>query len=389
MKFHSFVHGSPKKVHIAVNTRLLRSGPTDGIGLFTREIMKRLPGLMPRDRFTLLFDRPFPPEFTQDGHVSGKQLLPPTRLPMLMDLFFEVSLPFVVKRIKPDVLFSPDGWVSLTARVPTVSVVHDLNFLHHPEFIADRWRNYYLKKFPLFIRRADHLITVSEFSKNDLIRSLGVPPEKITVVYNDTAEGFRPVSSAEEKKRIQAGFSGSAPYFLHVGMIHERKNITGLLHAFALFREKQNRHFRLLVAGGKQWWTPEIQKALDSNPFRDDILFLGKVSDEDLGKIYRGAEALVFPSFFEGFGIPIVEAFKSGIPVITSDASALPEIAGGAALLIHPHDTESIASAMMRLAEEKDLRNELINRGHVRAADFSWDKSAATIAEILHRYARN
>jgi glycosyltransferase involved in cell wall biosynthesis len=219
--------------------------------------------------------------------------------------------------------------------------------------------------------------------------SLGVPGKKITVVYNATAEGFRPVNSDSEKKSIQAEFSGSGPYFLHVGMIHERKNITGLIKAFSLFRDKHDGRFCLIVAGGKQWWTREMQQSWETSPFREDILFPGKVSDEDLRKLYRAAEALVYPSFFEGFGIPVVEAFESGIPVITSDRSALPEIAGRAALLINPDDPESIAEAMLRIVKNEELRRQLISLGAERSALFSWDKSAQTIAEILSRYARN
>lgn len=377
-------------MHISVNTRLLRSGPLDGIGTFTREIMKRLPDCMPDDRFTLLFDRNFPTAFIRGKNVTGKRLFPPTRHPLLMNLFFEVSVPLALKKLKPDVFFSPDGWVSLSSRIPALSVVHDLNFLHNPDFIPPRWRNHFLKRFPLFVQKADHIFTVSEFSKKDLMASLGVPAEKITVIYNAADEGFRPAQSESEKKNIQAEFSGSAPYFLHVGMIHERKNITGLIKAFSRFRGKRNKlRYRLILAGGKQWWTREMQHTLDSSPFREDILFIGKVNDENLRRLYRAAEALVYPSFCEGFGIPVVEAFKSGIPVITSDRCALPEIAGRAALLINPEESASIADAMERVVKNEDLRNELVILGAERSAQFSWDKSAKTIAEILRKYDRN
>lgn len=381
------MHESRKKVHIAANTRLFRHGPTDGIGLFTREIMTRLPKLMAQDSFTFLFDKPFSDVDSLPKNVNTKRLFPPTRLPLLMDLFFEWSVPHALKTIQPNVFFSPDGWVSLHAKTPTVSVVHDLNFLHHPEFIAPRWRKYYLSKFPAFIRKADHLITVSQFSKNDLMQALHIPPEKITVVYNSTAEGFRSVSSTDEKEKIQREFADGIPYFLHVGSIHERKNTVGLMQAFGQFRKTYPGPFRLLFAGAKQWWTDSMQETSENQPFRNDILFLGKVSDEALPRIYRGAEALVFPSFFEGFGIPVVEAFKSGIPVITSDCTALPEIAAGAALLIDPHKPEQIADAMHRITSDSALREELIGKGSHRAHDFSWDVAAEQIAQILKTYA--
>lgn len=381
------MHESRKKVHIAANTRLFRHGPTDGIGLFTREIMTRLPKLMGGDSFTFLFDKPFPDKNSLPKNVTTERLYPPTRLPLLMDLFFEWSVPRALKSIQPDVFFSPDGWVSLKTDIPTVSVVHDLNFLHHPEFIAHRWRNYYLKKFPAFLRKADHLVTVSHFSKMDLVQSLGISPEKITVVYNSTAEGFSPVSSTGEKEKIQLEFAGGMPYFLHVGSIHQRKNTTGLMQAFGQFRKTHEQPFRLLFAGAKQWWTDSMQETWENHPFREDILFLGKLPDESLQRMYRGSEAFVFPSFFEGFGIPILEGFKSGIPVITSNCTALPEIAGGAAWLIDPYQPEQLTEAMHRIVSDTTLREELITKGTRRADDFSWDTAAGQIAQILKTYA--
>lgn len=381
------MHESAKKVHIAVNTRLLQTGPADGIGLFTREIMARLPKIMAGDSFTFLFDKPFSNAYSLPENVTAKRLYPPTRLPLLMDLFFEWSVPRALQSIQPDVFFSPDGWVSLRTKTPTVSVVHDLNFLHHPEFIAPRWRKYYLKKFPEFVRKADHLITVSQFSKTDLVNTLNIPSENITVVYNSIAQGFRPVISIQEKEKIQQEFTGGFPYFLHVGSIHERKNTVGLMRAFESFRKAHEARFLLLFAGAKQWWTDAMQKTWNEHPFRDDILFLGKVSDEVLPYLYRGAEALVFPSFFEGFGIPVVEAFKSGIPVITSNSSSLPEIASDAAILIDPHNPEQMAEAMHRIISDSALREELINKGSHRVLDFSWDVAAEQIAQILKSYA--
>ncbi len=378
---------SRKKVHIAVNTRLLRQGPTDGIGLFTREIMTRLPRIMADDSFSFLFDKPFPDADSLPENVHAKRLYPPTRLPLLMDLFFGCSVPRALKSIHPDVFFSPDGWVSLKTGMPTVSVVHDLNFLHHPDFIAPRWRKYYLTKFPALIRKADHLITVSQFSRQDMIQALGISPEKITVVYNSTAEGFRPVSSTPEKEKIQLEFAGGMDYFLHVGSIHERKNTKGLMEAFGQFRKTHEKPFRLLFAGAKQWWTDSMRETWENHPFREDILFLGQLSDESLQRIYRGAEALVFPSFFEGFGIPVIEGFKSGIPVITSNLTALPEIAGGAAYLIDPYQREQLTEAMHRIVSDAVLREELIAKGTRRTEYFSWDTAAEQIAQILKTYA--
>ena len=374
-------------MHVAVNTRLMQHGPLDGIGRFSFEILRRVAADNPDDRFTLLFDRRFHPKYLTSPNMRGKALFPPTRLPFLMDIFFEASLPVALKNLRPDVFFSPDGWVSLTAKTPTVSVVHDLNFIHMPEHLPPRWRRYYLKKFPLFIRRADHIITVSEFSKRDLMEQLDVPEEKLSVVYNDTAEGFRPANDEAEVQAIRGKYAQGRPYFLSVGLIHPRKNIPGLLNAFARFKSHTGSEAKLLVAGAKKWWTDELENRYRTNPAFADIHFFGRVSDADLQELYRGALALVFPSFFEGFGIPLLEAFKSGIPAITSHNTALTEVGGDAVLYCDPHEPESIAEAMLRVAESVALRQDLVQKGFARVPLFSWDAGARTVTRILHRYA--
>lgn len=374
-------------MHVAVNTRLMQHGPLDGIGRFSFEILRRVAALNPDDRFTLLFDRRFDPRYLTSPNMHGKAVPPPTRLPFLMDLFFEVGLPLQFKKLRPDVFFSPDGWVSLSAKVPTVQVVHDLNFIHMPEHLPRMWRKYYLKRFPRFIAKAHHIITVSEFSKRDLMEQLGVPESKISVVYNDTATGFRPAVDAKEAAAVRSRYAAGKPYFLFVGLIHPRKNIGGLMEAFALMKKNTGADTKLVIAGSKKWWTPELEKQYIEHPYRTDIVFTGRLSDEDLQEIYRGALALVFPSFFEGFGIPILEAFKSAVPVITSNCTALPEVGGDAALYCDPFDAASIAGPMADVYNNQELRERCIARGKVQAQKFSWDAGAQAVSQILKRYA--
>lgn len=365
----------------------MQHGPLDGIGRFSFEILRRVAQNEPQDRFTLLFDRKFHPRYLTSPNMRGKVLFPPTRLPFLIDIFFEASIPVALKNLRPQVFFSPDGWVSLTARTPTVSVVHDLNFIHMPEHLPPRWRRYYLKKFPLFVRRADHIVTVSEFSKRDLMEQLRVPEEKISVVYNDTAEGFRPALDAAEVQKIRHTYAQGKPYFLFVGLIHPRKNIHGLMQAFALLNQQTHGEVKLLIAGARKWWTAEQEKQYRENPAHAHIHFLGRLQDDALQELYRGALALVFPSFFEGFGIPLLEAFKSGIPAITSHNTALTEVGGDAALYCDPAHPESIAEAMLRVLSDGALRGQCIEKGYVQTQKFSWDAGARTVSQLLHRYA--
>ena len=374
-------------MHTAVNTRLMQHGPLDGIGRFSFEILRRVAALNPRDQFTLLFDRGFDRRYLTSPNMHGKVVPPPTRLPFLMDIFFEASVPVVLKNLRPNVFFSPDGWLSLSSKVPTVQVVHDLNFIHMPEHLPPMWRKYYLKKFPLFIQKAHHIIAVSEFTKRDLMEQLGVPEEKISVVYNDTAAGFHPAAGPNEVARVRDAYSNGKPYFLCVGLIHARKNIGGLMEAFAQVKAQTGTDAKLLIVGNKKWWSPELEKQYTEHPFGADIVFTGRLPDEALKEIYRGALALVFPSFFEGFGIPILEAFKSDIPVITSNTTALPEVGGDAALYGDPFKPATFAVHMMNLLTDDILRQTCIRRGRAQALKFSWDTGAQTVSQILHRYA--
>jgi glycosyltransferase involved in cell wall biosynthesis len=374
-------------VHIAINTRLLQNAPLDGIGRFGYEISRRLALHNPQDTFSLVFDRPFPEKYITQKNMKGYVVHPPTRLPLLINLFFNWGLPRLFSQIRPDVFFSPDGWVSLRSKVPTVSVVHDLNFMHMPENLPRIWRKHYLRQFPEYIRRADHLITVSEFSKQDITNHFGIRPEKISVVYNDTGDGFRPARSAEEIRQIQQEFAEGNPYFLFVGLIHARKNPGGLMQAFDLYKKQSKSPAKLIIAGNKKWWSAGLENTYQHCTFRKDIIFTGRVSDSDLRRLYRACEALVYPSFFEGFGIPILEAFKSGVPVITSNTTAMPEVGGEAALYANPHEPASIAEQMLLLENRPGLRERCIQKGFERTALFSWDRGAETVARILHQSA--
>lgn len=386
VEIHFFVYRIEKKVHVAINTRLMQNAPLDGIGRFSFEIVKRVAEQNRNDKFTLIFDRKNDGRYITSPNMHGVWVPPPTRLPFLMDLFFEASVPYMLNKLKPDVFFSPDGWISMRTQTPTVQVVHDLNFIHMPEHLPPMWRKYYLEKFPRFIEKADHIITVSEFSKQDLIQQLAVPPEKISVVYNETGEGFRP-GNPDEITDIRKKYTDDKPYFLFVGLIHPRKNIGGLMNAFALYKKKNKDEVKLVIAGNKKWWTPELENIFAVNAYKNDIVFTGRIPDSQLHELYRGALALVYPSFFEGFGIPILEAFKSGIPVITANNTALPEVGGNAALYADAHDADVIAEHMSAVTGDHLLRDKLIQNGFAQSQKFSWDTGAVTVSQILHRYA--
>lgn len=371
-------------MRIAVNTRLLLKGKLDGIGGFTHQTLKRITKAHPEHEFIFLFDRPFDKGFIYAPNVTGRVVFPPTRHAVLWYLWFEWAIPGVLKEIKPDLFLSPDGWVSLRSDVPTVNVIHDLNFINHPEFLPRYLQWYYKYFFPRFAKKSKRLATVSEFSKKDIVQKYGIAPELIDVVYNGVSEVFKPCSGTE-KETIKKELSDGLPYFMFVGMIHPRKNLVNLFKAFDQFRKNHGLPHKLLIAGERKWWTGEIAESFDTMEYKEDVKFFGRVDDELLRKIMCGSEALVYVPFFEGFGIPIIEAMSCNVPVITSDTSSMPEVAGDAALLADPFSVDSIANQMLKLASSDELKKDLIARGSLQHQLFSWDLTAEKLWKTIEK----
>ncbi len=368
---------------IAVNARLLLAGKLEGIGYFSYEVLKRITAAHPEHIFYFFFDRPFDSAFIFSQNVVPLVLQPPARHPVLWFLWFEFSVYHALKKIKADIFFSLEGYLSLRSKVPTVMVLHDLAYLHQPENMQNAHLNYFRKYVPRFINRAEKIVTVSQFVKQDILSNFpNVLPEKISVCYNAARAGFFPANTAE-KKNVQDKFAESAPYFIYVGAIHPRKNIHRLIAAFDDFKIKSGAEHKLLIVGRMAWKTDAVTAAYENAQFKNDIIFTGYVEEEDLRALVAAAFCMVYISLFEGFGMPIIEAMQCGVPVITSDTSALPEIAGGAALCVDPYDIEKISEAMFSLTKNESLRLALIERGNQRASDFSWDKTVGELWKIL------
>lgn len=360
---------------IAVNTRLLIRNKLEGIGWFTFETLQRITQSHPDVSFYFIFDRKPDPTFIFGSNVQPIVIGPQARHPFLFVIWFEWSVARLLKRLKPDLFLSPDGYLSLSANTPSLAVMHDLNFEHFPEDLPWLVRFYYRHFFPRFARKAKRIATVSNFSKEDIIRQYQVEPSKIDVVYNGANEMFTPLNEqiiAETRQK----FTDGNPYFLFVGSLHPRKNLARLFQAFDLFRINNNSDIKLLVAGEKKWWTASIRKAYEEMHHKDEVIFCGRLNSSDLHKVTGSALAITYVSYFEGFGIPIVEAYRCGVPVITSDITSMPEVAGDAALLCNPYDIASIAAAMEHIASDCDLRKDLIKKGFERAKIFTWDGAA-------------
>jgi glycosyltransferase involved in cell wall biosynthesis len=254
-------------------------------------------------------------------------------------------------------------------------VIHDISFAHYPKDVSFLVRKYYNYFFPKFARKANRIATVSNFSKEDLISTYKVSPEKIDVVHNGCNLSYRPVS-LQDQKATRDRFSGGSQYFLFIGALHPRKNITRLLRAYDQFREKSGSNVKLVIVGKKYYWTREIKLTYIGMKHREDVIFTGRLDTEDLGLVLGSALALTYVPYFEGFGIPILEAFHADTAVITSNCTSMPEVAGDAALLVDPFSVDSIADAMLYLYKDEDMRNILVERGRKRRQAYSWDRTA-------------
>jgi glycosyltransferase involved in cell wall biosynthesis len=223
---------------------------------------------------------------------------------------------------------------------------------------------------------------VSEFSKGDIVKTYAYESSRIDVIPNAASEMYKP-HSAVEIQNIRNEVSQGAPYFLFVSTICPRKNLNRLLQAYESFRLADMPIVKMLVVGDAFWRDAEIEKTLKSMRFKNDVIFLGHQNASQIVRITAAAWALTYVSYFEGFGIPLLEAFQSGVPVIAGDATALPEVAGGAALLANPFSVDDICNAMQRITIDTSLRNELIDLGLRRSQEFSWDSSATKFYEAI------
>ena len=370
-------------MHIAVNTKLLIKDRLEGIGWFEYETLSRITRAHPEHKFYFIFDRKWDESFVFSDNVYPIRTFLPSRHPVLWYLRFHHILPRLVKKYNIDLYFSPDGYnLPLPAR--SVIALHDLNYVHFPGNMPPLVRWYYRKFFPAYARNAERVVTVSEYSKRDIVRSYGIDPERIDVVYNGASTVFRPLDDAE-KKAVREQYASGKPYFIFVGALNPRKNLGRLLKAFESLCRDDETNMHLLIAGAPMFRNPFFRPDEAAPGLRERVSFLGRLSREELARVVGGARALVLPSTFEGFGIPVIEAMHAEVPVITSNVTSMPEVAGDAALLVDPYSVESIGQALMRMAREPELRRELIARGQTQRERFSWDKTADLLWKSLEK----
>jgi len=360
---------------IAVNTRVLLKDKLEGFGYFIKEIFTILSRNHPEHQFYFLFDRPFSEEFIFAPNVHPLVTGPAARHPVLWKYWFDMRIPRVLKKIKADVLVSPDGYCSLATRIPQCVVVHDLGFLHQPDAYK-RSHILYLRHYtPKFIKKATRVSTVSLFSKNDIIRQYRTDADKIDVVYSAVKPSFKPLSF-EEQEKVRRQYTEGKAYFIYAGAIQPRKNLLNLLKAFSLFKKRQQSSMKLVLAGRMAWKNDEFIRLLKTYRYRDDVILTGYIEESELARLVAASYALVYPSLFEGFGVPVLEAMQSGVPALTSANSSMEEIGGEAGLYFDPRDHEDIAEKMMLIYKDENLRAQLVKQGYEQAQIYSWERTA-------------
>jgi glycosyltransferase involved in cell wall biosynthesis len=373
-------------MRIVINTRFANYAYEEGYGRFTREISGRLPAIAGADDFLFVYDREAGSGTAAMERVSHHVVGPPARHPLLWKFWYDFRVPSFLRRQRADVFLSPDGLCSLRTKVPQVMVIHDLAFLHYPAFLP-RWQQSYLAwHTPACIRKAARVITVSEFSRKDILRHYPFAEGKLEVVHNAADPAFSPLDWSARQQAMERYAEGCA-YFLVVGSIHPRKNLINLLKGFSIFKKRQRSNMKLVITGRMAWQNGDFEEMLSRYVYRADVKLTGYLPVDEMPALVGGAYALVYPSLWEGFGIPVLEAMQAGVPVLCSGNSSLPEVAGEAGLFFDPLQPEDIAAQLSRVYKDEPGRSVMIRRGLERASGFRWEASARRVSDILREAA--
>lgn len=265
-----------------------------------------------------------------------------------------------------------------------ITTIHDMTYELYPETMDKRNLKRIKDDIQYSVDRSDKIITVSESSKNDIIKFLNVDESKIEIVYNGVDyEKFNKYYTEDIKLIVRNKYNLPQNYILYMGTLEPRKNIDSIIEAFALIKKQEDfDNIKLVIAGKKGWLFEDIFNLVDKLNLKDHVIFTDYVDETDKPIIYNMAKLFVFPSLYEGFGIPVLEAMASSVPVITSNMSSLPEVAGDAAILVNPKDIEDIAKNMIKILSDDDLKNELVRKGYIQAQKFTWEASAEKLYNI-------
>jgi glycosyltransferase involved in cell wall biosynthesis len=347
-----------------------------GTEQYSREIIDHLAPLAAHDRMTLYVNRWDGTDWRPPSGVGVREL-PSQRG------WTHARLSMEMLRFAPDVLFVPAHSVPLWHPRATVVTVHDLGYRRLPDAHPDSSRLYRVWSTRFSARTATRVIAVSETTKRDLVEMEGISAERIRVVHHGVDTSLQRVENAAQLRDVRRRYGLPERYFLYVGTLQPRKNLQRLIQAHRRLRESDAHLPSLVLAGQTGWLADPIIREARQSVSADSVILTGYVDRADLAALLSASVAFVYPSLYEGFGMPVLEAMSCGTPVLTSNVSSLPEVAGDAAMLVDPEDVDSICEGLRRLADDSELREDLRGRGLERVCQFSWDRAARETLAVL------
>ncbi len=363
-------------MRIAIDARKLRDF---GIGTHIRNILIGLARLDRTTEYVVLCR----PDDMNVGDVLGPNFRVVAESAPPYSLAEQVRIPFALARERVDLVHEPHYVLPPAIRCRSVVTIHDCIHLMFPQYLPNRLALVYARAAMWSAtRKADRILTVSEASKRDILRFFDVPPEKVSVIHNAIDERFLGPADTGRMDLVRQRYQLDHPFVLYVGNIKPHKNVERLIAAFAKAREGGPDHLKLVIIGDELSKYPALRQAVHRHKLEKHVRFLGFQTQETLAAVYHLARVFVFPSLYEGFGLPPLEAMACGTPVVTSNVSSLPEVAGDAALLVDPYDVDAIADGIHRVVTDDGLRADLSARGIARVREFSWAQSVAAIHRI-------
>jgi glycosyltransferase involved in cell wall biosynthesis len=369
------------RVRIGIDARKLHDF---GIGTYIRNLLRHLSRIDRDTEFVVLCR----PEDAKGLSILGENLRPVTETAGNYSVAEQLKVPLKLKREGVTLFHAPHYVLPPLVRCPSVVTIHDCIHLMFPQYLPNRVALGYARaSITGAARRATRVLTVSESSKRDILRFVDIPSEKIDVIPNAYDERFTVVPREEDVVRVRERYQLHDPFIFYAGNVKPHKNVERLIEAFHLVRRRGLDHVKLVVIGDDISRYAALRRAVHHHQLHKYVRFLGYMPEETLAVMYRLAGVFVFPSLYEGFGLPPLEAMASGTPVVTSNVSSLPEVAGDAAVLVDPLSPEAIADGIYRVLTDGDLRRSLSERGLARARQFSWEASVRRVREIYAQVA--
>lgn len=377
----------PSRIGIDVTSALTQGG---GIGRYTRELVRAVADIDHHNEYVLFSAKPpaeIPIADPLPDQVNFQHKPAPVDERWLYRIWYRLRMKVPVQLVtgQIDLFHSPDFVLPpVSSQIPTLLTVHDLSFAHYPHVYTPSLVNYLNQVVPWSVGRATHILADSMATKQDLLDLWHVPADKVTVLYSGVDSRFGSVSDQRQLAAVRQRYHlGDRPYLITVGTVQPRKNYQMLIQAFAPIARDYPHN--LVIVGGQGWLFDDIMTEVEEQGLSDRVIFTGFAADEDLPTLYSGATVFVFPSLYEGFGIPLLEAMACGVPVITSDASCLPEVAGDAAIQLSPHEPQAWTAMVQNLLDEPLEQAHMVTAGYVQVRRFTWERAASQLLDIYRQ----